>query len=105
MILASVFWLRPLVGQEQKGSAQVAFEGNLAGGLSRPVDTIGGAMFHFEDVLPTLGRLTIQNESLGRQDGYEGGEQYVKLQGATWGALTWTLTGGDFHVTTNLTDA
>jgi len=69
------------------------------------VDTIGGAMFHFEDVLPTLGRLTIQNESLGRQDGYQGGEQYVKLQGATWGALKWTLTGGDFHVTTNLTDA
>jgi hypothetical protein len=104
-LAAVVCLLRTLPAQESPGQAQIAFEGNLAGGLSRPFESIGGAAFHFEDVLPMLGRLTIQRESLGHQAGYQGGDQYIKLQGATWGKLKWTLSGGDFHVATNLTDA
>ena len=83
----------------------MAFEANLAGGLSRPVDSIGGASFHFEDVLPFLGRVTIQRETLGRASGYQGGEQYIKLQGVTRDKLKWIISGGDFRIATNLSDA
>jgi hypothetical protein len=94
----------PAFAAEAPGQAQLIFDGNTAGVLGRPLDQFAGAGIQLEDVLPVLGRFTFHSESLGHDGRYQGGEDYVRLQGS-WGVnLKWTLTGGDFRTPTNLLD-
>ena len=90
--------------EQNKPQAQVSFEGGSGSMTSQPPGSAAGVAFHFEDSLPSLGRLTVNSESLGEHGSYHSGEEYVKLQGPTLDGLHFALTAGDFRVSSNLLD-
>src|SRR5437660_6319464 len=88
--------------EQNKPHVQLIFEGGSGSMTSHPDDAAAGAAVHFEDVLPTLGHLTINSESLGNHGTYQSGEDYIKLQGPEFDGLHFGFVGGDFRVSSNL---
>ena len=72
-----------------KPVAQLIFEGGSGDMTSQPAGSAAGVAFHFEDSLPTFGRLVINEENLWDRGVYRSGEDSVKLQGARWAGLNW----------------
>ena len=82
--------------------AQLIFEGGSGSMTSQLPDSAAGVAAHLEDVLPGLGRLTINSESLGNRGRYQSGDDYVRLQGLVVDGFRFGLVGGDFRVPSNL---
>jgi hypothetical protein len=90
--------------EQNRPQAQLIFEGGSATMTSQRPDSAAGVAAHFEDVLPTLGRLTINSESLGNHGTYQSGEDYIRLQGPVFDGLHFGFVGGDFRISSNLMD-
>jgi hypothetical protein len=103
-ICAGFHPLRAQSPEQNKPVAQLIFEGGSGEMTSQPAGSAAGVAFHFEDSLPTFGRLVINEENLGNRGVYRSGEDFIKLQGAKWAGLNWGLSAGDFRVSSNLLD-
>src|SRR5215471_1895720 len=90
--------------EQNKPLLQLLFEGGEGEMTSQPSRRAAGIAFHFEDSLPTFGRLVVNQESLGNEGVYRSGEDYAKLQGARWKNYSLSVTAGDFRASSNLLD-
>jgi hypothetical protein len=97
-----VLQLRAQSPEQNKPLLQLIFEGGTGEMTSQPSGSAAGIAFHFEDSLPTFGRLVVNQESLGNDGVFRTGEDYAKLQGAKWNHFSFGVTAGDFRASSNL---
>ncbi len=89
---------------ESAGRAEVAIQGYYQGSNSQPVAGTSGLAFRFQHLIPNFGLISGSLENYGRQGRFRTGENYFAVQGARWGGLRWTVTGGDFRTNATLVD-
>jgi len=93
-----------LYGQN-RGQADLAFQGFYMGASSQALDSTTGAAVRFQDFIPNFGLLSGSFEGYGAQNQLQTGENFLQLRGAAWMGYHWTISAGDFHTSGSLIDS
>lgn len=102
LVGAAFLLLCPPAFAEGRGQAEVALQGYYLGGNPPGLLDISGLAFSFRNFIPSLGLLSGSFQGYAGDGSFQAGDNYLQLQGLTWGGRRWTFTGGDFRVPFNL---
>ena len=103
--LSAALLIAATLHSQNRGQAEVAFQGYYVGGSSQPVDSITGTAVRFQSFLPDIGLLSGCFEGYSAQNGLQTGENVVELRGAPWIGYHWTATAGDFRAPGSLIES
>jgi hypothetical protein len=82
---------------QNRGQADVAFQGYYMGASSQSLNSTTGAAIGFQNFIPNFGILSGSFEGYGAQNHLQTGDNFLQLRGAPWVGHRWTITAGDFH--------
>ncbi len=102
--VAALLLILPPGHAENRGQAEVAFQGYYLGGSAQHLTDISGLSLQFRNFLPGLGLLSGSFQGYGSEGRFRAGDNYLELRGAVWRGRRWTLTGGDFRFSSGLVD-
>jgi len=104
LALVAALLLACSLAAQTTGQGELSFQGYYLGGSASELLNTSGVSFRFRNFMPGVGVLAGSLEAYGGQGRFRGGENYVQLRGAAWRGRHWTLTGGDFRLSTSLVE-
>jgi hypothetical protein len=88
----------PAANANNRGVADVAFQGYYLGGNSTGISALTGTAISFHDFYPGLGLINSNLEGYDQNTQGKLGDNFVQLKGVLWQDRRWVFTGGDFRL-------